>query len=53
MTPTTTIPAMTAWQAAQTIKRVIPRGQADADELHALVVLLEDAYVRARQQPAA
>lgn len=47
------LPAVRCWQAAQTIKRVIPRGQVDADELHALVVLLEAAYHQARQQPAA
>lgn len=53
MNPPATISALTAWQAAQAIKRIIPRGQADADELHALVVVLEDAYIKARQQPAA
>lgn len=36
-----TVPADVVYEAAQAIKRVVPRGQADADQLHALVVLLE------------
>lgn len=36
-----TVPAHILWEAAQTVKRVVPRGQTDADRLHALVVLLE------------
>jgi hypothetical protein len=39
--PAVTVPAHVVWEAAQAIKRVVPRGTADADELHALVVLLE------------
>lgn len=41
MNPTVTVPSRVVWEAAQTIKRVVPRGQQDADQLHALVVLLE------------
>lgn len=41
MRPPVTVPAHVIWEAAQTIKRVTPRGQVDADQLHALVVLLE------------
>lgn len=41
MKPTVTVPAHVVWEAAQAIKRVVPRGNRDADELHALVVMLE------------
>ncbi len=48
MRPAVTVPAHVLWDAAQTIKRVVPRGQVDADELHALVVLLERLAVPER-----
>lgn len=41
MKQTVTVPARVLWDAAQAIKRITPRGQMDADQLHALVVLLE------------
>lgn len=48
MNRSVTVPARVLWDAAQVIKRVTPRGQVDADELHALVVLLERLAVPER-----